>query len=162
MKKELFIKIGLLLILLSSITLLHRLFSLSYWQLWVGGLIGVFLLDLDQLLYVFVLKPLDFVSQRVVFAIKNRNFKEAAGVLYETKNERGELLFHSFGFVIIFAVLTFWVSSSSGSYFGKGLVLGAWLHLCTYYYKKYKADNSIELPILVGMIALLLISAILL
>lgn len=141
--------------------MLQRFFSLSSWPFWIGGIFGVFLPDLDQILYVFVLRPMDFVSQRVSSAINVKRYREALSVLYETKHERGEQMFHNVGFVLIFAVLTFWVVSSSGSLFGKGLVLGAWLHLCMYYYKKYKTDNSIELPILVGMIALLLISAIL-
>ncbi|HTK03483.1 MAG TPA: hypothetical protein VL401_01815 [Alphaproteobacteria bacterium] len=40
-----------------------------------------------------------------------------------------ELIFHTIFFQIIFLVLTFWILTSSGSLFGKGLVLSFALHL---------------------------------
>jgi hypothetical protein len=50
-------------------------------------------------------------------------------LLYGTSSERKELIFHTIFFQMIFFVLTFWMLSSSGSLFGKGMVLAFGLHL---------------------------------
>ena len=154
MKRELLVRFSFLVLLFTAVTLLKRYFSLNYWPFWIGGLVGTFLPDIDHLLYVFVFNPLDLTSQRIIYYFKNKQYKEGLQFLYQTKEERTELIFHKVNFVLIFAVLTFWVMSSSGSLFGRGLVMGFWLHLTSDYYKKYKMD-----PIVIGMIALLLISA---
>lgn len=159
MKKDFFIRVSLLVILFSLTTLVKGYYSQPFQLVWfcLGGLAGSFLPDVDHLLYVFVFRPLDISSQRVSFYLKNKQYKEALRFLYDTRFERGDLIFHSLNFVIIFGLLTFWVTSSSGSFFGNGLVLGFWLHLTIDYFKKYKFE-----PIVIGMVALLLVSAILL
>lgn len=111
------------------VTLFNKLFSFSYWPFYVGGLIGLFMPNLDHLLYVFVFKPLELTSQRVKLLISEKRYKEAINLLYDTKDERKDLIFHSTNFQLIFAVLTFWVISSSGNLFGRGLVLGFFLSL---------------------------------
>lgn len=50
-------------------------------------------------------------------------------LLYKTRGERNELIFHTIFFQLIFFVLTFWMLSSSGSLFGRGMVLAFALHL---------------------------------
>lgn len=154
MKRELFVRLSLLVLLFSAITVLKLYFSYTFWPFWVGGVVGTFLPDIDHFLYVFVFYPLDLTSQRIIYYFKNKSYKEGLQFLYQTKEERTDLIFHKINFVLIFAVLTFWVMSSSGSLFGRGLVMGFWFHLTFDYYKKYKLE-----PIVIGMIALLLISA---
>jgi len=50
-------------------------------------------------------------------------------LLYQTRTERKGLIFHTLFFQVIFLILTFWMLSSSGSLFGRGLVLAFALHL---------------------------------
>ncbi|MBP7859739.1 hypothetical protein KA001_02145 [Patescibacteria group bacterium] len=111
------------------ITLLNSLYSLSYWPLYVGGLVGLIMPNTDHLLHVFVFKPQELTSQRVTLLIKNKQYKEALILLYDTRTERIDLIFHTVLFQIIFAILTFWVVSSSGNLFARGLVLSYFLIL---------------------------------
>lgn len=118
------------------ITLVKRYFSFSYWPFWIGGVVGLFLANIDHLLHVFVFKPYELTSQRVVTLIKNRRIKDALTLLYDTKDERTNLIFHTFNFQILFLVLTFWLMSSSGNLFGRGLVLSFLLNLVIYLLRK--------------------------
>jgi hypothetical protein len=49
--------------------------------------------------------------------------------LAETRSERTKLIFHSGLFQLIFIVLAFFVVTSSGSLFARGVVLAFFLHL---------------------------------
>lgn len=84
--------------------------------------------DIDHLLYMY-LRPQELTTQRVGFLISKHDIKRVFTLLYETRSERKDLIFHTAFFQLIFLVLTFWIMTSSGSYFGKGLVLAFSLHL---------------------------------
>lgn len=129
MKKEILIHFSFLILLFALISLIRRYLNLSYWPFWVGGLVGTLLPDLDHLLYVFFLKPEDLTSQRVNYMLGKRDLWGSLNLLAETRSERVKLIFHTSLFQIIFAVLSFWVMTSSGSLFGRGLVLAFLLHL---------------------------------
>lgn len=129
MKKEVLNNLIYLFIYFVFVTLFNKLFSFTYWPFYIGGLVGLFMPNLDHLLHVFVFKPFELTSQRVSILIKEKRYKEALILLYDTKNERNDLIFHTTNFQLIFAVLTFWVISSSGNLFGRGLVLGFFLNL---------------------------------
>ena len=58
-------------------------------------------------------------------------------LLYDTKKERRDLIFHTVEFQVIFTILTFWVVTSSGSLFARGLVLGYFLSLTIFNLKKF-------------------------
>lgn len=119
------------------LTLVNNLYSFEYWPLYLGGLVGLFLPNLDHLLYVFVLKPYELTSQRIIAFIKNKQVKEAIVLLYDTKEERSDLMFHTILYQLIFTILTFWVVSSSGNLFGRGLVLAYYLNLVLFNLKKF-------------------------
>lgn len=126
------------------LTLVNSLYSLNYWPLYVGGLVGLFMPNIDHLLHIFVFQPQELTSQRVLALVKNKQFKEALILIYDTREERTGLIFHTFLFQIIFTVLTFWVVSSSGSLFARGLVLAYLLSLTIFNLKKYtlKIENN--------------------
>ena len=90
----------------------------------------------DHVLHVFVYNPQELTSVRVQNLVKNKQIKEALQLLYDTRSERNDLIFHTVLFQIIFAILTFWVVSSSGSLFARGLVLGYYLSLVIFNLKK--------------------------
>ncbi len=129
MRKELALHLVSTLILLVLIILIKGWFNLSYWPLVVGGLVGTFLPDVDHLIYVYFFKPEELTSQRVNYLIDKKDIGKSVSLLYETRSERKNLIFHSFYFQLLFWVLTFLVVSSSGSVFGRGVVTTFSLHL---------------------------------
>lgn len=129
MKRELFIHFSFWFSFFVFITLIQGYFNLSYWPFWLGGLLGVILPDIDHIIYAYFIKPQDLSSQRIGYLIDKKDLRRFVELLYETRNERRGLIFHSVFFQIIFWILTFWMVSSSGSFFGKGLVLSFALHL---------------------------------
>ncbi len=129
MKRDLFIHLAFWFSLFVLISIFKHFPPLSYWPFWLGGLTGVFMPDLDHLIYVLYLDPTDLTSQRTTFLWKKKEYKRVVQLLYETRSERRGLIFHTFFFQIIFFILTFWIMSSSSSIFGRGLVLSFSLHL---------------------------------
>lgn len=95
----------------------------------LGGLIGTLLPDIDHLIYIYVLKPQDLTSMRVNHMVQKREIWSTLELLSLTRDERKSLIFHTAYFQVIFWVLTFLVVSSSGSVFGRGVVLAFSLHL---------------------------------
>lgn len=129
MKKDAFIHFAVSILFLGLITLFRRYFSLSYWPFWVGGMIGTIIPDIDHLIYVLFLSPQELTSRRVSFLIDRREFGRVVSLLYETRNERKNLVFHSFLFHIIFLIFAFLIISSSGSLIVKGIVIAFLIHL---------------------------------
>lgn len=107
----------------------NRWFDLRYWPVILGVLIGTLLPDIDHLIYSFVLRPEELDSQRVGSLAKQKQFGRMVDVLYQTKAQRHDLIFHSVLFQLIFLALAILVVTSSASAFGGGLVLAVVLHL---------------------------------
>ena len=104
-------------------------FDFSHLILFLGAAIGTILPDIDHAVYVFFLSPQELTSQRVSSMVSKRDFWEAVRLLAQTRSERKELIFHTLFFQLIFLLLAFFVITSSGSVFGRGLVLAFCLHL---------------------------------
>lgn len=111
------------------------LFSLVHWSwqsallfFWLGGFLGVFLLDLDHLIYVFLWRPYELNSQRFLKFFKQGQYWSAFSYLVGSHRERRQLLFHTVTFQIVLVILTFWVITSSTDFFSKGVVLALLLH----------------------------------
>lgn len=96
---------------------------------WLGGLAGTILIDLDHMIYVFLLRPYELTSQRTILMLGEKRWMDIVRLLYRSRSERKSLVFHSIFFEIVFVVFTFWVVTSSQSMIGKGVVLGVLLHL---------------------------------
>ena len=58
------------------LTLINSLYSFSYWPLYIGGLVGLFMSNLDHLLHIFVFQPQELTSQRTVIYLKTNNTKK--------------------------------------------------------------------------------------
>jgi hypothetical protein len=129
MRRELFIHFSFWFSFFVFISLVRHFLSLGYWPFWLGGAVGVFMPDLDHLIYVFFIGPQELTTQRVGFLWGRKEYKRLVELLYETRSERKGLIFHTIFFQAIFLILTFWIMSSSASLFGKGLVLSFALHL---------------------------------
>jgi hypothetical protein len=144
MRRELFIHFSLWFSYFVLISLINGLFKTHYWPFWLGGLIGMILPDLDHLIYAYFIKPTDLSSQRVLNHLKTKDFKRGLSLLYETRNERRELVFHSIFFQLIFLVPLFWILSSSNSFFGRGLAISFALHLAIDQLIDYVESGSLE------------------
>ena len=129
MRRELFIHFSFWFAFFVLIAIVKHYFALPYWSFWLGGLVGVVMPDLDHLIYVYFIKPTDLSSQRINYLVNKKVLLRSVELMYETRTERRGLIFHTIFFQLIFFILTFWMLSSSGSYFGKGLVLSFILHL---------------------------------
>ncbi len=129
MKKEIFVHFAFLISFFIIISVLRKWFMLSYWPFWAGGIVGTILPDVDHLIYVYFLRPHELTSQRVSQMLSRRDIKGIFSLLADTRSERTKLIFHSAFFQGIFLILTFLVVTSSGSIFGRGLVLAFFLHL---------------------------------
>ena len=86
---------------------------------------------MDSLDYVFFVNPQELTSQRVIYFFKKGNILSAIKLLNETSAERDLLVFHSLSFILVSFVLLFWLATSSGSIFGKGIVFAMLTHLLT-------------------------------
>lgn len=144
MKKEIFNHLVYFFAYFVFLTIVNSLYSFSYWPLYIGGIVGLFMSYADHLLYVFVFNPQELTSQRVTLLLRSKQYKNALILLHDTWDERKNLIFHTNLFQIIFTILTFWVVSSSGSLFARGLVLSYLLGLVIFNLKKYiaKTDNN--------------------
>lgn len=129
MKRELFIHYAYWFAFFVFVALVKHYFTLADWGFWLGGIIGNVLPDLDHVIYFYFVSPTDLTSQRFDFLAHKKSFGRMIELMYETRSERHGLIFHTIFFQIIFLILTFWMLSSSGSLFGKGLVLSFALHL---------------------------------
>ena len=129
MRRELAIHLFSFLVLFLALTVLRHWLTPTYIALWVGGLLGTFLPDIDHLLYALYLRPHELTSQRTRSLLAQGNLLSTLNLLATTRRERTNLLFHTAWFQILFLLLTFWTLSSSPSLLGRGLVLAFSFHL---------------------------------
>jgi len=121
----------------------NNFYSFSFWKLYVGGLFGLVLSNVDHLLHVLVIYPQELTSLRVLELLKTKRYKELLALLYDTREERKGLIFHTLQFQMIYRILTFWVITSSGSLFVKGLVLSYFMNLVLYNFRKFILNEPI-------------------
>ena len=129
LKKEIRSHLLVTLVWLVIITFLRWSWHWNLVLLWLGALVGTFLLDIDHLLYTLWIYPHELTSMRVKRLIDQRRFKEALILLADTHEERFKFSFHTALFQPILYVVCFFVLTSTGSLFGAGLVMAMALHL---------------------------------
>lgn len=144
MKKEFTVHFGSLLVFFLLISLARGWYSgFVYLYFWLGGIVGVLLPDLDHILYSLFLRPTEFTSQRTAYLLKNKRWANALGLLVLTKHERTYTVFHSYLFELVAIILMILVITSSGSLFGRGMVLGIMLHLLLDQFMDLQELNSL-------------------
>jgi hypothetical protein len=129
MKKDLVTKFSFLITFFILISLYKGWLALIYLPFWFGGVIGMFLPDIDYLLYAYLLRPHELVSQRIQSQVTQRNAFKVWQLIHAGKDDPAKLIVHTSWFYLVFFVFAFLVLSSSGSIFGRGLVLAFLLHL---------------------------------
>jgi hypothetical protein len=128
-KKEIRNHLPITLIWLALVTLLRWHWHWNLILLWLGGVVGTFLIDLDHLLYVLFIYPSEEASKRVRQLVNQRFYKEALLLLINTRGERTKLAFHNALFQPVLYLLCFFVLTSTGSLLGTGLVMAMALRL---------------------------------
>jgi hypothetical protein len=129
MRRELFLHFSFWFSFFVFVAITKQYLALPYWGFWLGGIVGTILPDIDHVIYFYLVKPAELTSRRFNFLLERKAVGRMFSLLYETRSERTELIFHTIFFQLIFFVLTFWMLSSSGSLFGKGMALAFALHL---------------------------------
>jgi len=105
----------------------HLTFNLIF--LWLGGLLGLVLIELDHLLYVFYFYPQEEVSRQIKALVAQKRYRQALSWLFQTSWGRKRLSFHNVLFQAIFLPFAFLVLTSSGSLMGAGMVMSILLSL---------------------------------
>ncbi|RJR23419.1 hypothetical protein C4578_04260 [Candidatus Microgenomates bacterium] len=122
---------------------LFKGFDLNIIWLWLGALLGTFLLDLDHLVYWFLTHPEKEDSIQARQFYKAKNYKALYGLLQGWHHTHTRLVFHTATFQVILFVLAFYIISAGGSIFGSALIMSVNLHLLKDewfdYFKKGKA-----------------------
>lgn len=129
MKKELSTHLLFSLSFVVFVSVFHKWIGLPYIAIFLGALVGTILPDMDHFIYTYFINPQDLTSQRVDYHLKKKEISNTFNLLTQTRYERKNLIFHSVYFQIIFLILTFFVMTSSGSMFAKGIVLAFSIHL---------------------------------
>jgi len=124
-KKELTSHYLVTLIWLIIVGLLRWKWDLELVWLWLGALVGTMILDLDQVFCALVIYP----EEKALEFWQQRKIKALLEYLAETYFQRVKLPFHNAIFQVGFLVFSFWVLTSTGGLFGKGLVMAGNLHL---------------------------------
>ena len=145
MRKEITVHFVFMVSLFLLISVFRKWFALPFWPFWIGGIVGTILPDVDHLVYVYFLRPHELTSQRAFHKLSNKDIKGVFSLLADTRSERTKLIFHSALFQIIFLILTFLVITSSGSIFGRGLVLAFSLHLLIDQYVDFMEIGNLDL-----------------
>lgn len=106
-------------------------FKYPFWLLFfgLGGLLGSFILEIEGIIYCVYLEPEEQISKEVSQLISARRYRNAMMTVALRRAEIKTRVFHTFLFQVIFAVLTWYVLTSTGSAFACGLSLFAYLHL---------------------------------
>lgn len=144
MRKEIATKLLIIIFWLVLISLGRWAWQWSLIWLYLGSILGLFLLETDHWLYVFLSNPHELTSQRVKRLIEQRQFKSAFVLVSDTKLEREKLAFHNVLFQAILVIFCFFAITSTNSLFGIGLLMGMFLSLLLeeiFYLKNHKEEE---------------------
>jgi len=107
MKKDLAIHFIFLFSFFILISLFKGWFSLEYLPFWFGGILGTLLTDLDHLIYIYLLKPKEMISQQIAQLISQKQFAQTWNGMSALRGKGAELIFHQIYFQLIFLVFGF-------------------------------------------------------
>ena len=122
-KKELFKRLLVTSIWLITIVLLRWDWHWSLIGFFLGGFLGVFLIEIDHFLYVLLSNPHELTGQRVKRLLEQKNFKQIIPLVFDTYEERKRLAFHNALFQVILYALCFFTVTSTDNLFGSSLLM---------------------------------------
>jgi len=104
-------------------------FDVSLVWLWLGAFLGMFLLDLDHIIYWFVTNSEEEDSRQARALFKTKNYKGMYLLLKRVHETHRHLIFHTATFQVVLLILSFYLLTAGGSVLGSALVLSLNLHL---------------------------------
>lgn len=131
-------------ILLGLTTVLKGWINLFVIPLWIGGLIGIFLPEVDHFIYAYFLRPHEYDAQRMQRMVNQGQVMQSVQMGSETRAAHSSLVFHTVYFQLIFLLFSVFVVTSTGSLLGRGLVLGFLLNLVIDQYFDLQRTQSLE------------------
>lgn len=111
------------------VSILRWKIDLGLIAIWFGGIIGTYLLDIDHLLYWYILHPEADDSRQAKILFKNQDYKGIYQLLSAVHQSHTKLIFHTALLQIVLLILSVYVLTSGGSVFGSALIMAANLHL---------------------------------
>lgn len=162
--------LGIIRVLLIVVVVGVRLVTKQDWlgNVWlvVGWMMGYLLAEADHWFYVWICNPQELSCQRIKKEImENKNWKNAWGMLKNTREERIKLPIHNILTGLLIAFLGIWVVTSLGNLLVSGIVVGLGVKLFTDFvgddYKKWywvfaREFSEIENRVVTAVWALLL------
>ena len=122
---ELMSHLGVTVCYLLIVSLLMRNFSLLFW---LGGLLGMNLLDIDHLFYLFTHSK-EEACQPVFQMWREKKYQEAIFYLVGSHKSYNRKLLHNAFFAAVFALFAVLVVATNNGLFQIGLTLSIYLHL---------------------------------
>jgi hypothetical protein len=119
-------------------SLVIRPFEL-FLQFFVGVQVGFLIFFIDRIFHVFFVDPESEFSQLIRGEWLKKRYRGALRMLARGRDLQKKLTTRSVLFLLIYVPIALFVLTSTGSYFGMGLVLGLGLHYC-YDFIQYRRD----------------------
>ena len=119
----------------------------NLWQvagLGLGLALGWSLVYADHVIYCLTY-PHEHTPMRVAGLVRERKVGEAIKLLNATTETRKRLILHSGLFQVVLALFGFWIVSSSGDAFGRGIILGMMVNFLAFNVEKLKAGAGGEI-----------------
>jgi hypothetical protein len=137
--------------LLLSVTLAVVILGLSVVRtpvsiilVFLGSLLGTFILDLDYIIYAYFLEPNTDFSRTLTTYIKHRDFANAASFIEYHKHEVEDKTLHSILFQIVLAASVIFVVSASDNMFIVSLVLSSYVSTIYTLVREYLANGATD------------------
>ncbi|MCL5090814.1 MAG: hypothetical protein M1514_02265 [Patescibacteria group bacterium] len=120
------------------LTLGRGKFDLSLVSLWLGAILGMFLLDLDRIIDAFWVHPEEAKIREIREIWERRGIWGVRGIWGKLqKDQQRHLIFHTVTFQVILLVLAFYILTAGGSLLGSALVMAINLHLLVDEWKNF-------------------------
>ncbi len=122
-------------VLLVILTLAKSWFNYSFAFVWLGVLTGYYFPFLDYVFYAYIIRPDAEVSRNIRSKISAGNLvslrknKELISFIEAQASKFEKFTIHTAYFQVVFVIVTFFILSSSTSFFGRGMVYGIFLAL---------------------------------
>ena len=111
--------------------------------LFLGIVLGMFLLDLDHFIFWYFLKPNLEESRLARAAINQHDFKSIFQLIKISHHTHHNLIFHHYFFQIILVLFSFFIFTSTDNIFVHGITISLNLHLLIDEYTDYFRDPKI-------------------
>ncbi len=144
MRKNISDNLNITLIYLAVVSVVRFKLDLNLLPFWLGGLIGSVILYSDYFFQVFLVQPELEMSKEAKRRYKTGDYKEVFRYVFDHATEIKSLTFHTILFQVIFTVFAFFIMTSTSSFLGQGIVVGALLSLLTKQYLEIKLNGRLN------------------